>query len=58
MVKLQNTIYYDTGEIITIGRCGVGIEKITDFCRRKRDTYKNGQANFKGDIKYQVMAEK
>ena len=27
MVKLQNTIYYDTGEIITIGRCGVGIEK-------------------------------
>lgn len=57
MVKLQNTIYYDTGEIITIGRCGVGIEKITDFVEENEIPTKNGQANFKGDIKYQFMAE-
>ena len=57
MVKLQNTIYYDTGEIITIGRCGVGIEKITDFVEENEIPTKNGQANFKGNIKYQFMAE-
>lgn len=58
MLKLHDTIYYDTGKIITEGRCGVGIEKITEFVEENEIPTKNGQANFKGDIQYQVITEK
>lgn len=57
MLRIHDKLYYNTNEIITIGRCGVGIEEITSFVPETEVPMQNEQVNFTGEIKYQEITE-
>ncbi len=57
MLRLDNELYYDTGMIVTEGRCGVGIEEIKKFVPKTEIPTHNEEINFIGGIKYQRITD-
>ncbi len=57
MLMLENTLYYNTGMIVTEGRCGVGIEEIKKFVPETEEPTHNEEINFRGGIKYQRITD-
>lgn len=53
IVKVNGTLYYDTGEKSTAPRCGVMDGKITSNIAKDKIPEKDNEANFEGEYSYQ-----
>lgn len=49
MLMLNGILYYDTGKIETMGRCGVGMKKVSSSLAETEIPKEEGQVNFKND---------
>lgn len=54
IIKVNDKLYYDTGEVSEEARCGVMDGKITSHVENDQIPTKNNQSNFSGDFSYQL----